>query len=85
MDRDHLKELYRASNEELSFAEATRHNLQADYVLHPDVFRIRFHMKALRGVLAKQIPNSITDIIDEIQVAFDDEMDVGEGKISQLV
>jgi hypothetical protein len=44
-----------------------------------------FHIKALKGVLSKQVPNSITDIIEEIQVAFDDEMDVGEGKISPLV
>jgi hypothetical protein len=85
VDRDHLKELYRATDEELSFAQATRQALQTDYTLHPEVPQIRFHIKAVKEVMSRQVPNSMTDIVEEIQLAFDDEMDVGEGKISPLV
>lgn len=85
VDRDHIKELYSAGDDELSFVEASKQFLQPQYIFQSDFLKYRFHIKPLKVFMSRQVPNAITDIIEEIGAAFDDEMDVGEGTILSTV
>jgi hypothetical protein len=80
VDRDHFREVYNARDDELSFLEPMKEVLQQDYTLHPEVTQIRYQLKVTKVTMARQIPNAMTDVIEEIQAAFDDEMVVTEGK-----
>jgi hypothetical protein len=83
VDRDHFREVRQARDDELSFVEAVKEVLQQDYTLHPEVTQNRYQLKVTKEMMARQVPNAMTDVIDEIQAAFDDEMDLTEGKLSR--
>jgi hypothetical protein len=81
VDRDHIKEVYTARDDELSNLAALQDILQQDYILHPEVARIRYQLKVIKSMMTRQIPNAMPDVLDEMQAAFDDEMVVTEGEL----
>jgi hypothetical protein len=81
VDRDHIKEVYTARDDELSHLAALTDILQQDYILHPEVTQIRYQLKVTKSMMTRQIPNAMPDVLDEMQAAFDDEMVVTEGEL----
>ena len=79
VDKTYLKEFVDAPVEEISSYEASIEALEANYTFRPTVFLNSYHAHVVRHELTSNIPDKMADLVDELQAAFEDEYQIGDG------
>ncbi|PPR06488.1 hypothetical protein CVT26_004577 [Gymnopilus dilepis] len=67
-----VDDIRRASEDTLSFEEAVRETVQADYTLGREVQQDAYHISIIRNTLTKNIGARFPEIMDEIMSSFGD-------------
>ncbi|KIL61859.1 hypothetical protein M378DRAFT_25865 [Amanita muscaria Koide BX008] len=67
-----IEDLRTASDDELSAAKAFRESLQTDYTLGVGLFKNDYHLDVVRSSLTRSLATKLTDVQDEIEIAFND-------------
>ncbi|KAF8575897.1 cytochrome P450 [Ramaria rubella] len=71
-----IDELRKASDDVLSFSEATKDIVAGDYTLGPNTQFNPYHVGIVRGQLTRNLDKLFPDILDEIVQAFEDKIPV---------
>ncbi|KAF8844224.1 cytochrome P450, partial [Paxillus ammoniavirescens] len=71
-----VEDLRRASDDELSFAEAANENLKMEYTLGHDIRHNPYHIPIIRLQLTRNIGALCPDMKDETVVAFEEVLDL---------
>ena len=79
IDRGHLKELFDAPEENLSFVKAAGDSLELKYTFNNEMARDHCHSIVTRAQLSRHLPELMPAIVDELTSAFDDEFVIGDG------
>ena len=82
MDIAYLNEFINAPREYVSLYESSIDALEAKYTFRPTVFQNDYHSHVVRGELTQNISKKMPEIVDELQAAFEDEYQVGDGYLS---
>jgi hypothetical protein len=79
LTRDALKELFSASEDELSFVRSSSESVELKYTFHDRMAVDHYHAVVTRMQLSRHIPQMMPDIVDELSRALEDEVAVGDG------
>ncbi|KAF8844225.1 cytochrome P450 [Paxillus ammoniavirescens] len=71
-----VEDVRKASDDELSFMEATNDNLNTEYTLGHDVHHNPYHVATIRSQLTRNLGILFPDIRDEIVTAFEESLDL---------
>ncbi|KIJ09984.1 hypothetical protein PAXINDRAFT_102115 [Paxillus involutus ATCC 200175] len=71
-----VEDVRKASDDELSFMEATNDNLNTEYTLGHDVHHNPYHVAIIRSQLTRNLGILFPDIRDEIVIAFEETLDL---------
>lgn len=74
MDHDHLKEVLEAPNDEVNFLEGLVESTDFRYAFYGDIHN-EYHVRIIRNQLTQNIAALIPSIVEELNVALDDEVD----------
>ncbi|KAF8844182.1 cytochrome P450 [Paxillus ammoniavirescens] len=75
-----VEEVRKASDDELSFAEAANENLKFEYTLGHDIHYNPFHIPIIRSQLTRNLGILYPDIRDEVVVAFEETLDLQDNE-----
>ncbi|KIK97710.1 hypothetical protein PAXRUDRAFT_198861 [Paxillus rubicundulus Ve08.2h10] len=75
-----VEEVRKASDDELSFAEAANDNLKIEYTLGHDIHHNPFHIPIIRSQLTRNLGILYPDIRDEIVTAFQETLDLQDNE-----
>ncbi|KIJ07003.1 hypothetical protein PAXINDRAFT_91095, partial [Paxillus involutus ATCC 200175] len=71
-----VEEVRKASDDELSFAEAANDNMKLEYTLGHDIHYNPYHIPIIRSQLTRNLGILCPDIRDEIVTAFEETLDL---------
>ena len=72
--REHLKQLFAAPEEHLSFIQSITERMQVRYTFDESITLNQYHIPIVRMELTRHIPELIFEIMDELGPALDDEI-----------
>jgi hypothetical protein len=79
VNKESVGELFAAGEDELSFATQVADALEIRHTFAENVHRDHYHAVVVRMQLSRHIPRLMGDIVDELGVAMDEAIHVGEG------
>ncbi|KIJ13827.1 hypothetical protein PAXINDRAFT_13375 [Paxillus involutus ATCC 200175] len=71
-----VEDVRKASDDELSFAEATNEDLKLEYMVGHDVYHNTYHVPIIRSQLTRSLGILYPEIRDEIVTAFEETLDL---------
>jgi hypothetical protein len=74
--RKHLKELYSAPEEHISFATAITESLQLEHTFQKNIAVNHYHTIVVKAELTRHISEKMSDIVDELGAAMEDEIPI---------
>lgn len=77
--RAHLKQFFAAPEEDLSLAHSIGDRMQIRYTFHESIILNQYHIPVVRAQLTRRIPEVMPDIVEELELAFDEEIPQTEG------
>ena len=77
--RSHIKEMFSASEDDLSFAKNIADSLALRYIFQKSVADNQYHAHVIKMELTRHISEMMPDIVDELGAAMDEEIQVNEG------
>ena len=80
--RSHLKELFAASEDDLSFTKNAADVLGLRYIFQKSIAENQYHAHVTKVELTRHISEMMPDIVDELGAAMDEEVQVNEGSTS---
>lgn len=83
VDRDHIKELFDAPEDVLSFSHSAANFLQRKYTMDDPLIR-SFVIDVIKEKLSRNIPVLMDAIIDEVQCAMADQFPLTDGNSCPL-
>jgi hypothetical protein len=72
----HLKELYSAPEEHLSFTKPVAESLELEYTFKKNIAVNQYHAIVVKTELTRHIPEKMEDIVDELGAAMEDEIPI---------
>jgi hypothetical protein len=82
VSRSHLKEMFSASEDDLSFTKNVVDGLEIRYTFQKNIAENQYHAHVIKMELTRHISELMPDIVDELGVAMDDEIQVNGGSTS---
>jgi hypothetical protein len=79
VSRFHLKEMFSASEDDLSFTKNAAEGLELRYTFQKSIAENQYHAHIIRVELTRHISEMMPSIVDELGAAMDDEILVSEG------
>jgi hypothetical protein len=77
--RSHLKEMFSASEDDLSFAKDVADSLELRYIFQKSIAENHYHAHITKVELTRHISEMMPGIVDELGAAMDEEIQVNEG------
>jgi hypothetical protein len=74
MDRDHLKEVFEATDADLNFTEATLEHTDVRYTFRGNIYHA-WHVPIVRNQLTQNLPALIPEMVDEMTSCIADEFE----------
>jgi hypothetical protein len=78
-NRDRLKETFDASEEDMSFSTRLNEFLELGYTFNWNTVMDHYHVDVIRLNLSRRIGALMTEIVDEVEAAMDDEIIMTDG------
>lgn len=80
IDKTHLKELFDAPEQQVSFISNASRSLQIKYTLNKEMEYDHYHAVVTKMQLSRHIPELMPAIVDELVASFTDSFnDIGSG------
>ena len=80
--RSHLKEMFLASENDLSFTKNIADRLGLRYIFQKSIAENHYHAHVAKVELTRHISEMMPDIVNELCAAMDEEIQVNEGSTS---
>ena len=77
--REHLKQLFAAPEEDLSIAHSVGDRMQIRYTFDESITLNQYHVAVVRAQFTRHIPDMMSDIVEELGLALDDEIPLTDG------
>ena len=77
--REHLKQLFAAPEEHLSFIQSITERMQVRYTFDESIARNPYHVPIVRRKFTQDLPEIIFDIVDELESALDNAIPATNG------
>ena len=82
--REHLKQLFAAPEEDLSLTHSIGDRMQLRYTFDQSIILNQYHIPIVRTQLTRHITEEMSEIVDELGSALDDEIPLTNGNINYL-
>ncbi|KAL4068764.1 cytochrome P450 [Scleroderma yunnanense] len=76
LNRNHLEDIIKSSEDCLSFAEAAKDTEQTQYILGPEIEHNPYHITIIRSQLTRNLPRLYPALRDEMMMTFDEILDM---------
>ncbi|KAL4063965.1 cytochrome P450 [Scleroderma yunnanense] len=76
LNRNHSEDIIKASEDSLSFYEASTHTLQTEHTLGPEIRHNHYHISLIRSQLTRNLASLFPHMRDEFTVAFSELLDL---------
>lgn len=81
--RQHLKEMFSAPEDLLSFTTPVVESLAAQYTFQKSVAYNQYHALVVKAELTRHIPQLMPDIVEELEEAISDQIPLTDGTFFQ--
>lgn len=72
LNRNHLEDIIKSSENDLSFSEAAKDTEHTQYILGPEIEHNPYHITIIQSQLTRSLPRLYPALRDELVVAFED-------------
>jgi len=77
--REHLKEMFSAPEDQLSFSTPIVDGLAIPYTFQNSVAYNQYHALVVKAELTRHLPELMPDIVDELEAAISDQIPLTDG------